>query len=330
MVTRAQLVAAINTFRGRTPTNPIDDDELADFLRAWLDYYDQNGVWNPADVQTLMAQNVGLQNAFIARSLNLTATIYVDGVNGNDIRTGTTNDNNAVTGAVKTLNRVAQLHSGKTQSLEIVITGNLDVITLCIIEVPFVLIRIMPGVTLTFRKTLANKDLSNVIVGEGTAKLTIYGFDLNILNQGTITVESHAGSTGLGDQYYYRQQQGAICLSGYLLIDSNRLAIFNVTGGGTLNVGDNTIFACSGPSGVNGDSINKLARYRRSGVIGGTVVLGTNAIESYFFGDRTIIRRYTPTSSTDLKVEDSELVGDSSYLYSKRDGVIKKIAWTSF
>lgn len=271
-----------------------------------------------------------LNSSFVQRSLSLQAAICINGTDGNDTRTGLTADNNPVWGAVKTFTRISDLHNYKTQSLEIIVTGNTDVTTLVNLRVPFLVLRVLPGVTLTFRKVLAQKDSNNIVVGEGTAKIMFEGYDLNIFNEGTIKVEAHAGSTGLGNQYYYRMQQGAICLSGYFLIDSNRQSIFNVTGPGVLNIGDNTMFACCGASGTNSDNINRLAIYRRSGVLGGSVVLGSNAVESYFFGDQAVIRNYTPLNSTDAKVGEFELVRDSTYLYGKQGGVIKKIAWTAF
>lgn len=269
-------------------------------------------------------------SSLISRSLSLQATICINGTDGNDARTGLTTDNNPVWGAVKTFTRITDLHNYKTQSLEIIVGGNTDVTTLVNLRIPFVLLRILPGATLTFRKVLAQKDSNNIVVGDGTARIMFEGYDLNIFNEGTIKVEAHAGSTGLGNQYYYRMMQGAISLSGYFLIDSNRLSIVNVTGGGILNIGDNTMFACCGASGTNSDNINRLARYRRSGVLGGSVVLGANAVESYFFGDQTVIKNYTPANSTDAKVGELELVRDSTYLYGKQGGIIKKIAWATF
>ncbi|MDQ6479815.1 hypothetical protein [Dyadobacter sp. LHD-138] len=280
-------------------------------------------------VTDIKVASEGINANFIQRSLSLYATIYVNGTDGNDARTGLSYDNNPVWGAVKTLGRVAELHSQKTQNLMIVISGNTSISNFVDLDIPFVTIIVNQNVTLTFSKKSV-EDANGIVVGEGSWAIFFYGHELNFNNSGTIKVEGHAGSTGLGDQYYYRQRQGAVAMARRNMYDSDRFSILNVTGTGVLNVGNNTTFAVSGGSGSNSDGMNRLGRYRRSGVVGGTLVLGTNAVESISFGDRTTIRRYTPTSSTDLKVEDSELVGDSTYLYSKRDGVIKKIAWTAF
>lgn len=267
---------------------------------------------------------------FIQRSLNLSATVYVDGVNGNDTRTGLTPDNVAGVGAVKTLVRVAELYSGKTQSLDIVISGNTQISSNIDLRIPFVTLLVNQNVTLTFKKLTGILDANNVVVGEGTWKIYMYGYDLNVYNMGTIQVEAHNGSTGAGDQYYYRMKQGALVFIRQFMLDSDRLCTLNVAGSGVLNVGNNTTFAIAGAAGTNSDGFNRLARYRRSGVIGGSLVLGTNAIESVFTGDQVLIRSYTPTSSTDAKVSELELVTDATYLYRKQGGIIKKIAWTTF
>lgn len=327
MPTRAQVVAAINSFRGRTPTNPIDDDELANFMQGWLDYYDQNGVWNPADVQTLIAQNSNLQSGFVARSLGLTATIYVDGINGNDARTGVTNDNNAATGRVKTIWRAAQLHSGKTNALNIVIAGSVDHALYTYLDCPYVSISIEAGATLRFKKyTTAN-------VGDGTSTLickssTVYVY---IKTGGTLDVEGHAGTTGVGDQFFYRNQQGALAL-GSLISDciySGELQTITLRNAGTFTIGNNAVFAVTGQNGLNQYGSVK-ASYRRG--YGSAPTLGTNAVESDLIGDRTFLRSYHPTSSTDAKVMEGETVisPTNNKLWTKRGGTIRDAMGTTF
>lgn len=328
MVTRAQLVAAINTFRGRTPTNPIDDEEFASFMQSWLDYYDQSGAWDPNNVTTLVAQNAYLQNYFIARSLNLSATIYVDGVNGDDARTGTTNDNNAATGRVKTLARVAALHSGKTFDLQIVIVGNVVHSADVTFKIPFVSLNNQATFTYAKKSALSS---GGIVYGDGTSCVNWECQELNIFNSGTIIVEAHSGSTGLGNQVLYEQSQGANrILASQLFPNSSRLQMMNVSNSGPITVGANTVFAVPGATGINPYSWNYLSVYRRSPKLGGVFSLGTNAKESMMQGDNVFPRVYTPASSTDAKVLDNEMTFDFNFLYVKTGGIIKKMALTNF
>ncbi|CAG4992173.1 hypothetical protein DYBT9275_00908 [Dyadobacter sp. CECT 9275] len=265
--------------------------------------------------------------SLVARSLNLTSTIYVDGVNGNDARTGTTNDHNAATGRVKTMARVIQLHNDKTQSLDINIVGNTEITVNTALRIPFVFMQVGPGVTLTFKKVVGILDGASVNVGDGTYKINFFGFELNIYNSGTITVEAHGGSTGNGDQYYYRSNQGAIGLASRGMGDCDRYAAVNVVGPGTINGGANTIFVMGGANGLNPDGFNKLARYRRSSISGGSFVAGSNAVEYSITGDRIILRSYHPTGSSDGNVSEGEVVisPTTNQIYAKRGGVVRLI-----
>jgi hypothetical protein len=277
-----------------------------------------------AAVNSIDAVNASL----VSRSLNLSATIYVDGVNGDDARTGETNNANAVTGTVKTLARVAALHSGKTQELTVVIVGALAHNANVSLKVPILYITVTAALTFTKRVDVS---FNSIIVGDGTFCLNCESQEVNIVNSGGIIVEAHNGSTGLGDQSRYQYAQGAIRLIGPTsLTDGQRMQLLNVAGAGTINVGNNTIFSAPGSTGSNTYAWNSLARYRRSMVVGGAAVLGSNATETLMQGDRDIARTYTPTSSTDANVSNGEIVADATYLYRKSGGTIKKIAWTAF
>lgn len=266
---------------------------------------------------------------FLQRSLNLAATIYVDGVNGDDARTGSTNDNNALTGRVKTLARVAALHSGKTFELQIVIAGNVIHNADVTIKVPIVSFNVIASFTYAKKVALQN---NGVVYGDGTNGINWQCLEVNILNTGTLIVEAHSGSTGLGDQQSYAVNQGANrLLADQLFPNSSRLQVMNVSNSGPITVGANTVFAVPGVTGTSGYSWNFLSVYRRSGKLAGTFNLGANAIESLMQGDNlNTVRTYTPTSSTDQNLVDNEMTADQSYLYKKFGGVIKKIAWVNF
>lgn len=264
----------------------------------------------------------------LTKLARVTVTVYVDGVNGNDARTGETNNSHATTGCVKTLARVAALHSGKVVELTIVIVGALTHAANVTIKAPIVFLTV--NSLLTFSKRAAI-NVSGTIVGDGTYGLSLDSREVNILNNNGITVEAHTGSTGLGDQASYQYAQGAIkLLAPTGLADASRLQVVNVAGGATITVGNNTAFAVPGATGINPYMWNLLSRYRRTATLGGAVSLGTNAVESYFQGNRSIIRTLTPASSTDANVSEGELVADSTYLYRKNSGVIKKVAWVTF
>lgn len=79
--------------------------------------------------------------SMVSRSLNLNATIYVNGVSGNDARTGETNNAHATTGCVKTLARAAELHNGKTIFLSIMLVGQYELTADLYLDVPNLLIR---------------------------------------------------------------------------------------------------------------------------------------------------------------------------------------------
>ena len=320
MPTRAQLVAAINTFRGRTPTNPIDDDELANFMQGWLDYYDQNGIWNPADVQNVLAQSVAMQNSLVARSLVLNATVYVDPVNGSDARTGTTNDNHAATGCVKTLQRVADLHSGKTPSLVVQINGMYEHSADVTFENPSFRIIVPSGASgLRFKKKTTG-------AGEGNFRILCSSNDVFIsCLAGSVVVEGSLGTD--------KSSLGAITiLKSGLNQGLRRYGVVNFfMWNATFTLGTNAVFANTGIYGTNSMG-SSLDFYTRVVEAASTITIDPTATESTLVGDRTFLRQYHPANSTDAKVSEGETVlsPTNNKLWTKRNGTIRDAMGTTF
>lgn len=280
------------------------------------------------ETKTYRDETLGFVNGRFPQTL----TVYVDGTNGNDARTGLTNDTNATTGRVKTLARVASLYSDKVNRLEINVVGNVDVATDFDLKVNFCFIFIQSGAVLTWKKKQNVTDGGSTVVGDGTYSIRFMGFEININLSGNIVVEGNTGWNGSGSQYYYKNAQGAIkAYMSTAIIDYNRNLNVNIVGVGNINVGDNSIFFTASGSGANSDNINGKALYRRSYILGGTLTLGTNALESAFiYSDKTFPRVYTPINSTDANVLENEMCSDANFLYRKSSGTIKKIAWTAF
>jgi hypothetical protein len=227
-----------------------------------------------------------LNAGFVARSLNNTAVVYVRADVGDDARTGETNNASGANGAVKTLARVIQLHSGKTQQLRIQITsGNVAVDSELAITIPELTIMISVGASLNFIKRTAVKDDGNVTVGEGTFALKCYSNILNVRVDGNLTVQNHAGSTGSGNQFFYNNAQGAIAIcTDQNMIQGIAFQTIQLTYYGTVSVGTNATLFTYGNNGNNAYG-SELARYKRVS-FGGTLFLGTGATESALVTDK--------------------------------------------
>lgn len=263
-------------------------------------------------------ETLGFVNGRFPQSL----AVYVDGTNGDDARTGLTNDSNSTTGRVKTLSRVANLYSGKASKLFVIMYGVVahnSIVTLDALEIR---LHVNTGASLTFSK----RSLGSF--GEGTNNLRLKSNHVFIFNEGTINVEAHAAPPGSATEFNYFIAQGAICLakSEFYEYDAPKNQRINLLGG-TVNVGNYTTLITTGRDG--GES-NPRAIFGSSGIVGVTLSLGTSAVYHDLIGDRTIIRGYTPSSSTDANVSEGELCSDSNFLYRKSSGTIKKIAWTNF
>lgn len=282
------------------------------------------------------AQALALNNSFIARSLSLHSVIYVDGVNGNDARTGTTNDNNAATGRVKTLGRVAQLHNDKTRSLNVIIVGNLDIQSETTFIIDTMYIQIAQNIVVTVKKKTIY-DPSAVAIGEGPWRTN---FDcrevfFSIYIGGSLIIEPHAGSNGLGNQSYYPILQCAFQMISNRMgmrVEAYQMFFIHVWHTSVLNIGANQTFVGAGPSGYYYLSLNPRVIYKREMSGSGSTVLGANAIESICTGDRTLMRQYHPTSSTDAKVTEGESVlsPTNNKIWTKRGGTIRDAMGTTF
>jgi hypothetical protein len=265
--------------------------------------------------------------SLVERSLNYSATVYIRADTGDDARTGATNATTGTTGAIRTLDRAIALHSGKTQHLTIVLesgTLNLtaDTYQLYCSELNF---RIISGATLSFRKRTLLKDTANVTVGEGTSRFLIFANVANFHVSGTLSTEAHTGSTGTGDQFFYRQAQGAISIcSSPLVITGDQFQTINISQQGTITLGTNTTLATYGTHGTNGYG-SSLARYRRI-YLSGTYTAAAGTAESVMMGNRFFPRSYHPTTNTDGNVSDGEFVisPTNNNLYWKRGGTIYK------
>ncbi|MGN7887405.1 hypothetical protein [Dyadobacter sp. 22481] len=284
-----------------------------------------------AAVNSIDAVNANL----VSRSLNLTATVYVDGLDGNDARTGETNNNHVTTGCVKTLTRVAELFSGKTQQLTVIMKNTVTVSNDVTIKAPILILSVQGG-TLVFPK-LTVTDGNSVNVGEGTRRIVCISNQVFVsMVYGAITVEGHAGSTGAGDQSTYRGRQGAICLAkdtpgtAELFPSYGSLNLYVWRSNFTL--GTNTLFAASGANGKNNLGSRQDVYSRVVVSTPNTITIDATAQETNMIGDRVFMRQYHPTSSTDANVTEGETVisPTNNKLWTKRGGTIRDAMGTTF
>lgn len=287
-------------------------------------------------VSTAVAACDATTASLVSRSLSLHSVIYVDGVNGNDARTGTTNDHNAGTGRVKTLGRVAQLHNDKTRSLYVIIVGNLDIQSETTFIMDTMYIQVAQNIVVTVKKK-AIVDNVGVVIGEGPWKTN---FDcrevfVSVYIGGSLIIEPHAGSNGLGNQAYYPILQCAFQIVSNRMgmrVEHYQLFFVHVWHTSVLNIGANQTFVGSGISGYYSLSLNPRVIYKREMSGSGSTVLGANATESICTGDRTLMRQYHPTSSTDAKVTEGESVlsPTNNKIWTKRGGTIRDAMGTTF
>ena len=266
---------------------------------------------------------------------SLSHTIFVNTLTGDDGRTGETNTTNAITGCVKTLDRVIELHSSKALFLRIFVSGGMLEITKDYqLIIPKLEIR-LEGVTtgLIFKKkTLL--DSNGVNVGEGTYRLLCVSDEIIINNiAGKIEVEGHSGSTGDGIQSTYSLAQGALAITtNSMLTTFNHYGTVNVYNWqGNFIIGANTVFVVSGSRGAF-EVGSKKHIYWRYNLTGGTFNIDSTARESLLLGDRLFPRSYQPLSSTDTNVSEGEMVlsPTTNKLYIKRAGVIRDAMGTTF
>jgi hypothetical protein len=276
-------------------------------------------------VASAVASIDAVNASLVARSLNLNATIFVDATNGDDARTGETNNSNALTGRVKTLQRAIQLHSQKTYNLNLnIVAGEVIVDANLTLTCPFVSIVIHNGATLKFNKqTIAG-------VGEGNFNLSIQGITLSVgVNTGgKLISEQHAGYIG-GSLATYNAGQGCIRLTGSILSILG-ITLYS-TANNTIDVGNNSTMFCLG-AGI--DPINRVPNGRFL-FTGGyyTHIIGSNSqLSATAYGDKAFVRQYHPTSSTDSAVIEGETVISpiNNKLWTKRSGTIRDAMGTTF
>lgn len=302
--------------------------------------------WNGVTIQELPSKTLSLTDRLVVTDTNgksgkalvseLTAFVaagppgpvaYVDGTNGDDVRTGATDDTNTVTGRVRSLARVGVLHSRRTNTLTIYIVNTLEITQNVLIECQNVNIVITSGGTLRFKK------FTNEGYGEATRRLMLLSANVSIYIQagGTLDVEGHSGTTGVGDQFFYRNGQGALAIVSQLAesISPTDFQSVSVRNSGTLTIGDNAVFCVAGRNGTNRYGSIR-ARYWRG--FGASPILGTNAVESDLIGDRTFLRSYHPISSTDAGVLEGETVisPTNKKLWTKQGGTIRDALGTTF
>jgi hypothetical protein len=227
-----------------------------------------------------------LNAGFVARSLNLNATVYVRGDTGSDTRTGEVDTGAAANGPIKTLERAVALHSGKTAKLTIVIlSGLVELTSDQSVFVPTLTVVVQAGATLRFQKRASLKDGNNVTVGEGNFRLLCFSDMVTVNVSGYLEIIDHAPYSGAGDIFFYRTAQGVFSLctdnSGVFGLGYQTLTVSHV---GNIYVGNNATLAAYGTHGLNGYG-SELARYKRVS-LGGSITLGTAATESALVTDK--------------------------------------------
>jgi len=262
-----------------------------------------------------------LNTNFVARSLNLNTTCYLDATNGNDANTGT-----SFATAVKTMERIIQLYSGKAVNLTIFIIGTIEIKSNLTISATNLWFLFLDTGRMYFRKLPTNNGNYYLLIDALNTQFLTPGAGLGI-----IETEAHAGNVASETPEIYGSKQGAIRLlkmpvddwrSGYKIQAISVVVISTVAGANT------TIFA------GHEDGVFPVDYMKTSYIFYGQLYspsLGTNATyDSGFNGNKLFPRAYTPTSSTDAKVIEGEMVADNNFLFRKNGGVIKKIAWTTY
>lgn len=247
---------------------------------------------------------------FIVSQLSL--TVYIDPVSGNDARTGTTDNNDTVTGRIKSLDRAIRLYSGKLNYLKLVLSpGEIALNQELKLDIPTIKFDILSGSTLKFLK----KDLlvSSTKIGEGTNRLTLISKSVffEVFDGGKIETESHIGFIGPGSRDVYDANQGGIVLLGPYISGNSEFTSINLIRnyGSIINVGDNTILIQNGLTTAK-VRLNSLSYLRSFG--SGAVNLGTNAQSSInFVGDRVVVRRLLALSNIDDVSDNEEFMFDT-------------------
>ncbi|GAB3164706.1 hypothetical protein [Telluribacter humicola] len=269
------------------------ESELPDNILRSIKAYTARGIlfkvvdWIEAALTQTNSYAEGLMAEYPNRFSTLATILFIDGTSGNDSGTGSSGN------PIRTLNRAAQIVNGKFSQVELRITGTVEVSLAnggdVTFYVPTLSIYILAGVTnkLYFRKRTLSDD-GAVNVGEGQYRLVHHGYSLNVRVDGVLETENATGSTGAGDQFYYRNNVGAINLANPVGASNtgNNITIWTpersqvsllLGNGGSVVVGNNTTLFVPGTNGTNWYG-SKEYRYRRS-VLSGTLTLGTGSYE---------------------------------------------------
>lgn len=186
---------------------------------------------------------------------------------------------------------------------------------------------------MTFKKKTLT-DTNGVIVGEGNNRIISISdyITFNVI-LGSLIVEGHSGSTGAGIQTTYKNGQGAISIAkapvpvGGIANGTVNLYLWK----GSLILGANTVMANSGSAGTN-NVASRNDIYSRVSYLPTAVTIDPTATESALLGDRTFLRTYHPSSSTDTNVLEGETVlsATNNKLWTKRGGTIRDAMGTIF
>lgn len=258
---------------------------------------------------------------FVARSLTQNAVCWINGATGNDAYTGSTQ---AL--AIKTMARAIALYSGKAVNLAIYIMGTVEInanMTLSAVSIQF---DFYPDGKLWIRKLPANNGNYYLLLDAVNTSFLTFGGGLGI-----IETEGHGGNvTGLATADYNTLQGGIRLLK---LQWKDYRSGFKIQSIGCqvmrLVAGANTVVFCGYEDGINPVAPN-ITSYIYYFQMYSDDPVASAAYDVGFNGNKLFPRAYTPTSSTDAKVIEGEMVADNSFLYRKNGGIIKKIAWATF
>lgn len=258
---------------------------------------------------------------FVARSLNQNAVCWINGTTGNDAYNGSTQ---AL--SIKTMARAIALYSGKAVNLAIYIAGTVEInanMTLSAVSIQF---DFYPDGKIWIRKLPTNNGSYYLLLDAVNTSFLTFGGGLGI-----IETEAHGGNVTALATADYNTLQGGIRLlklqwqdyrSGFKIQTIGCHVMKLVAGAYT------TVFA-GFEGGINPLPQNLTSYIYYSQMYSDTPP-ATASYEVGFDGNKLFPRAYTPTSSTDAKVIEGEMVADNNFLFRKNGGIIKKIAWAAF
>lgn len=317
MWTLTQVKAKVQEkIRAATRQMKITSNDLADVLDANAEFVNER---HDSMKTTFDAFTTTWPNRFSS----LRVELYVDAVSGLDTNTGLSAGQ-----AVKTFERVAALVTDKFDTVIINLLNDYTFSSSVTLRVPTVYLR-TNGKNILFKKRDIN--IGGTFYGQGSYFLGFYSFDVYINGRGAdgttigrLETEAHTGMAINSANYF--NGQGGIRIGGN--IDSWTNGFYGLTLDAlTLKAGSNSYLLMGSMAGAAAPYTRHSCLYK----IATTETVDSGATLSFgFLGDDTLVRTYTPTSSTDAKVRDDEMVQDSNFIYLKSGGTIKKIAKVAF